>query len=57
MPNEECIDCILRFERQALEWGESYRFQSCADIDVVTVSQKGIQFFVSELVILSQGLI
>lgn len=38
MPNEECIDCVLRFERQALEWGDSYRFQSCADIDVVTVS-------------------
>lgn len=31
-----CSDCIIRLERQALEWGENYRFRSCADVDIVS---------------------
>ncbi len=30
-----CQDCTLRLVRQANEWGKSYRFWSCADIDIV----------------------
>ena len=30
-----CQGCIVRLERQALEWGAKYRFQSCADVDIV----------------------
>lgn len=29
-----CTDCTLKLLRQADEWGGSYRFWSCADIDI-----------------------
>ena len=32
-----CKNCVLRMERQALQWGAKYRFQSCADVDIVAV--------------------
>ncbi|CAG0884808.1 unnamed protein product [Darwinula stevensoni] len=31
----ECEDCTIRLIRQAVEWGNSYQFWSCADVDVV----------------------
>lgn len=31
----ECKQCSIRLTRQALEWGSKYRFQSCADIEIV----------------------
>ena len=31
----ECKDCTIRLVRQALEWGDKYYFQSCADVDIV----------------------
>ena len=30
-----CKDCTIRIVRQALEWGKKYKFQSCADVDIV----------------------
>jgi hypothetical protein len=30
-----CPDCTIRLTRQATEWGKSYQFQSCADVDIV----------------------
>ncbi|EYB84476.1 hypothetical protein Y032_0315g2258 [Ancylostoma ceylanicum] len=30
-----CSQCTVMFERQALEWGKSYRFRSCADVNVL----------------------
>ena len=33
-PNVECINCGLRLVREAQEWGETYLFWSCADIDI-----------------------
>ncbi|KAK6732459.1 hypothetical protein RB195_016690 [Necator americanus] len=30
-----CSQCTVIFERQALEWGKSYRFRSCADVNVL----------------------
>ena len=33
-----CQGCTIRLVRQALEWGGSYRFQSCADVDIVSAS-------------------
>ena len=30
----ECKDCTIRLVRQALEWGDKYYFQSCADVDI-----------------------
>lgn len=35
LPDIECSECYLRFQRQATEWGNSYRFRSCADIRLV----------------------
>lgn len=32
----QCQGCSIRLERQALEWGANYRFQSCADVDIVS---------------------
>lgn len=29
-----CEGCVLRLERQALEWGDSYRFRSCAEVNI-----------------------
>lgn len=29
-----CEDCTIRLLREALEWGNSYRFWSCADVDI-----------------------
>ncbi|XP_066143136.1 uncharacterized protein [Euwallacea fornicatus] len=29
-----CLNCTLRLLRQALEWGSSYRFWSCADVNI-----------------------
>lgn len=31
----ECRNCTLRLIRQAVEWGKSYRFFSCADVDIL----------------------
>ncbi|XP_078043273.1 DOMON-like domain-containing protein nahoda isoform X2 [Augochlora pura] len=33
--NFTCTDCTIRLLREAEEWGASYRFWSCADIDIV----------------------
>lgn len=30
-----CPDCTIRLQRQAEEWGPTYRFWSCADVDIV----------------------
>lgn len=35
LPEEPCEGCILRFERQALEWGSTYLFRSCSLLDIV----------------------
>ena len=35
LPNVECSECYLRFQRQALEWSTSYKFRSCADVRLV----------------------
>ena len=37
-----CPSCTIRLERQALEWGENYRFQSCADVDIVSQAVRAI---------------
>lgn len=34
IPDVECNDCTIQLERQALEWGENYRFHSCADVEI-----------------------
>ncbi|XP_061384791.1 uncharacterized protein LOC116773511 isoform X2 [Danaus plexippus] len=31
-----CDNCTLQLQREAGEWGQNYRFWSCADIDIVT---------------------
>ncbi len=31
----ECRDCTIRLIRQATEWGKSYMFWSCADVDII----------------------
>ncbi|KAL4713699.1 hypothetical protein ACJJTC_004230 [Scirpophaga incertulas] len=36
-----CENCTLQLQREAGEWGSSYRFWSCADIDIV---QRAIAF-------------
>ncbi|KAG8041160.1 hypothetical protein G9C98_002148 [Cotesia typhae] len=33
--NFTCTDCTIRLLREAEEWGTSYRFWSCADIDIL----------------------
>ncbi|XP_067212529.1 uncharacterized protein [Linepithema humile] len=33
--NFTCVDCTIRLLREAEEWGSSYRFWSCADIDIL----------------------
>ncbi|XP_018044703.1 PREDICTED: uncharacterized protein LOC108684748 isoform X3 [Atta colombica] len=33
-PDFTCTDCTIRLLREAEEWGSSYRFWSCADIDI-----------------------
>lgn len=35
--NFTCTDCTIRLLRKAEEWGSSYRFWSCADIDVSSI--------------------
>ena len=35
LPDVECEECYLRFQRQATEWGRNYKFRSCADIRLV----------------------
>jgi len=30
-----CPSCSIRLVRQALEWGPNYKFQSCADVNIV----------------------
>lgn len=35
MPTKTCEGCILRLQRQALEWGANYLFHSCAQVNVV----------------------
>ena len=34
-----CKGCVLRLVRQATEWGGSYQFMSCADVDIVLESE------------------
>ena len=29
---QPCDRCVLRLVRQALEWGDDYKFHSCADV-------------------------
>jgi len=36
LPSQPCDNCYLKFTRQALEWGNSYQFRSCADIKLVS---------------------
>lgn len=31
----ECKGCTVRLIREAREWGKSYKFWSCADVDIV----------------------
>lgn len=33
-PDFNCSDCTIRLMRQAEEWGKSYRFWTCADVDI-----------------------
>jgi len=37
LPQElrSCDNCTLRLVRQALNWGPSYLFWSCADVNIV----------------------
>lgn len=37
LPWQECRGCILRLQREALEWGVTYLFTSCALVDIVKV--------------------
>ncbi|MFH4974045.1 hypothetical protein AB6A40_000754 [Gnathostoma spinigerum] len=37
--NKPCEHCTLLLERQALEWGESYLFHTCADINVIPMME------------------
>jgi len=39
----ECDQCYLKFQRQALEWGQKYKFRSCADISLVSGGNLGEQ--------------
>lgn len=34
-----CKGCTIRLVRQAGEWGKSYLFWSCADIDLISVQE------------------
>ena len=34
-----CKGCVLRLVRQAKEWGGSYQFMSCADVDIISDSE------------------
>jgi hypothetical protein len=38
LPLEPCADCVLRLVRQALEWGESYEFKSCALVTIAVTA-------------------
>lgn len=31
----DCPDCTIRLTRQAAEWGDNYKFLSCADVEIV----------------------
>ena len=35
VPDMPCNNCYIRMQRQAAEWGEKYRFRTCADIAIV----------------------
>jgi hypothetical protein len=37
--NLQCPGCTIRLMRQALEWGDSYKFMSCANVDIVKVKK------------------
>eukprot|EP00803_Ostreobium_quekettii_P001912 evm.model.scf_457.4 EVM.evm.TU.scf_457.4 scf_457:58791-66895(-) len=39
MPKAPCKGCLLRLQRQALEWGDGYLFRSCALVDVVDLGK------------------
>lgn len=39
LPEEPCEGCILRLQRQALEWGEGYRFHSCSLVDISDITE------------------
>eukprot|EP00241_Pyramimonas_parkeae_P004448 CAMPEP_0114268900 /NCGR_PEP_ID=MMETSP0058-20121206/26268_1 /TAXON_ID=36894 /ORGANISM="Pyramimonas parkeae, CCMP726" /LENGTH=926 /DNA_ID=CAMNT_0001387235 /DNA_START=54 /DNA_END=2834 /DNA_ORIENTATION=+ len=34
LPDEECLDCIIQFRRQALEFSPTYVFHSCARVNL-----------------------
>jgi len=36
LPNTQCDNCYLKFERQAREWGGQYKFRSCSDVRLLT---------------------
>lgn len=38
LPSKPCEGCLLRLQRQAMEWSGSYLFHSCAMVDVVEKS-------------------
>jgi len=40
LPSVECVGCALQLRRQALEWGGTYTFHTCADLDVIDVSAR-----------------
>jgi len=35
LPSQPCQNCTIRLLRQATEWGKSYQFRSCSDIQLV----------------------
>ena len=37
-----CDQCTIRLLRQAREWGDAYRFWSCADVNIVKEEGKDI---------------
>lgn len=41
-----CEDCTIRLLREALEFGNSYRFWSCADVDIKNSNYYSIIFVV-----------
>lgn len=46
LPKElQCKDCTIRLIRQASEWGKSYMFWSCADVDIIS-RKLGHPFFI-----------
>jgi len=40
LPDQPCINCSIRLVRQAAEWGSSYRFWSCADVNIINTNDR-----------------